>query len=334
MRPQVSVLLPFHRVDRYLKAAVESVMKSENVNVQMILIDDRKIKIDDAYSRLASVWTGGKGYSHALNEGKNYATEEYVALMNSDDLVSRARLAIQSRSIGEGECDISVSRLLKVNKSGVPLFSLGGNSYIKNPSEVNFLYGSHLANASWLSKNDLWQQNMFFPSHGAGSDWVLGQQLIKKFRFQQLKERLYFYRTHPVQITKHEKYDSEFLGKVWQELSRGIIDCTVPQSFGLVLAFPTHFDVNPDQISHETVTNLEEWSNILIEKSDSTDHNLIRLRLGFLSYVIWRINPKVISISPYLKELIEMFLKSRVNAFSTSKVSSNNQNKELGFEHE
>ena len=334
MKPEISVLLPFHRVDKYLEAAMESVIKSKNIDVQMILIDDRKIKIDDAYSRLASVWTGGKGYSYALNEGKNYATGEFVALMNSDDLVSRDRLAIQSRSVGEGECDVSVSRLLKVNKSGVPVFSLGGNAHIKNPSEVNFLYGSHLANASWLSKNELWQQHMIFPSHGAGSDWVLGQQLIKKFRFQQVKQRLYFYRNHTVQITKHEKYDSEFLGKVWQELSRGSIDSVVTQSFGLVLAFPTQFDVNPNEISDETVTNLEEWSNALMERSAASDHHLIRLRLGFLSYLIWRTNPKIHSISPYLKELIEIFLKSRINALLTPQVLMKSRHKEAGFKND
>lgn len=321
MKPDVSVLLPFHRVDSYLEAAMESIKKSKNVNVQMILIDDRKMKVDDTYSRLASVWTGGKGYSEALNEGKSYATGEYVALMNSDDLVSRDRLAIQSRSVDEGECDISVSRLLKVNTIGVPAFSLGGNSCIENPSQVNFLYGSHLANASWLSKNHFWQQNMIFPKYGAGSDWILGQELIKKFRFHHLKRRLYFYRTHPVQITKHEKYNSEFLGKTWQELSLGSIDCIVPKSFGLVLAFPTQFDVNPDEISHETVTNLEEWSSVLMDISSPSDHHLIRLRLGFLSYSIWRVNPKVHSISPYLKELIEIILKSGINVLLSTQVS-------------
>jgi glycosyltransferase involved in cell wall biosynthesis len=321
MLREVSVLLPFHRVDAYLEAAVESVLNSKNVKVQLILIDDRKIKVDDNYSRLSSVWTGGKGYSAALNEGKYYATGENMALMNSDDLVSRDRLAIQARSIEEGECDVSVSRLLKVNKSGVPVFSLGGNTHIKNPSEFNFLYGSHLANASWVSKNDFWQQNMIFPSYGAGSDWILGQELIKKFRFQQLKRRLYFYRTHTFQITKHEKYNSDFLGKVWQDLSRGSIDCIVPQSFGLVLTFPTQFTVNRDEISYETVTNLEKWSSTLMERSAPSDHHLIRLRLGFLSYVIWRTNPKVHSMSPYLKELIEIFLKSRMNALLTPQLS-------------
>ena len=149
-----------------------------------------------------------------------------------------------------------------------------------------------------------------------------------------MKQRLYFYRNHTVQITKHEKYDSEFLGKVWQELSRGSIDSVVTQSFGLVLAFPTQFDVNPNEISDETVTNLEEWSNALMERSAASDHHLIRLRLGFLSYLIWRTNPKIHSISPYLKELIEIFLKSRINALLTPQVLMKSRHKEAGFKND
>ena len=71
---------------------------------------------------MSSIWTGGVGYSEALNAGKRFASEEFVALMNSDDLVSKNRLKIQVNLLKNFECSVSVTRLHKFSKLHRPIF--------------------------------------------------------------------------------------------------------------------------------------------------------------------------------------------------------------------
>lgn len=314
--PSVTVLLPFHRADNLLDEAIESVLDSKNVKVQLLLIDDRKFKVDDKFSRMSKIWTGGVGYANALNEGKSLALGDFVALMNSDDLITNDRFYLQTKLIEESDCDVSVSRLVKINKYGTPVFSLGGNPQIKEAKLLHFLYGSHLANASWMTVNDFWQANMYFENLKLGSDWVLGQHLIKRFRFKQIEKPLYKYRMHQRQITRLEENQAEIIGPIWQELNSVTTGRYVPNSFGLVLAFPNQFKLEDSDVTDSTMLDFDEWSRTLVELASKDELKTLRKRLAFLSYRIWKINSDVRLITPYIKEYLEMYLKDKTNSLS------------------
>ena len=323
MKNCVSVLLPFHRADEYLSSAIKSVSRSKDVQVQLILIDDRKIKVNDNYSKISKIWTGGIGYASALNAAKNLVECEYTALMNSDDLISEDRLKLQCKSIQENKCDISVSRLLKINAKGMPIFALGGSPKIENPSLLNFLVGSHLANASWMARSDFWGRNVNFRDIQLGSDWVLGQELIRKFKFHQLESRLYYYRTHKSQITKIYPFLPGAIGPIWRDINLNITGIDIPDSFGLNLAFPNQFKLNKSEITNEAIYSFESWSKMILEKVNNDEISTVRTRLAYLSFELWKNARKTNLVTPYLTELLEIYFKSKSNSILNASVKKN-----------
>ena len=103
-RSDVDVLMPFHRLDEFLHEAVFSVLKSEKISLRLILLDNRADKsqlfpLNLFESRLEAtghsielvVVEAPNTYADALNLGILKAEADFVALMNSDDLVASDR---------------------------------------------------------------------------------------------------------------------------------------------------------------------------------------------------------------------------------------------------
>jgi len=313
MLPNVSVLLPFHRTDSYLRDAIQSIESSKGVSVQLILIDDRPFKASDEFSRMSKIWTKGIGYSEALNAGKRFATEEFVALMNSDDLVSKNRLKIQVNLLRNSECSVSVMRLQKFSKQYRPIFSIGGNPRILEPSPECFLVGSHLANASWMTHNAFWQDNCNFMNFAVGADWALGSSLIKKYKFHYMNRRHYFYRSHSNQITKSTLENAEQLGLFWQDLNLESGGLPLPNSFGLALVFPNRIRLTELEITSETISQFENWAAHFYQNSDSNLRVLAEPRLAYLSYLIWRRHRNLHKVAPHIASLSKMFMQTLLN---------------------
>jgi glycosyltransferase involved in cell wall biosynthesis len=311
--PSISILLPFHRTDAHLRDAIESIKNSRNVFIQLILIDDRRVRNSDDFSKISKIWTGGVGYAESLNIGKQFADGEYLALMNSDDLVSRDRLRIQARLLRDNECSISVTRLMKFSKNKRPLFSMGGNPRIMNPSTAHFLVGSHLANASWMTPNSFWQQNCKFLDMPIGSDWVLGLNLIQNHKFHYLNQRHYFYRKHTNQITNSKVINLDQLGRIWENCNLKSGGPPLPGPLGAALVFPNHIQIDHLELNSETILQFENWISSFYQRHNSETYLLAKPRIAFLSYLIWRKHPENVKITPHIAALSKIFIKGLLN---------------------
>ena len=316
MLQNVSVLLPFHRADSYLRDAIASIKGSKNTSVQLILIDDRPLKISDEFSRISSIWTGGMGYAEALNAGKRFATEEFVALMNSDDLISKNRLSMQVNLLRNSESTVSVTRLRKFNRPYRPIFSIGGNPRILKPSPGYFLVGSHLANASWMTHNAFWQKNCHFMNISVGADWVLGSSLIQEYSFHYINSPHYFYRSHSNQITKSMLENSDQLSLVWENLNIKSGGLPLPKSFGLALVFPSHINWKELEITPETLSQFEAWVKNFYQNSGPDLQSIAEPRIAYLSFLLWRRHRNLQKVTPYIAQLSKMFVKSLLNGDS------------------
>ncbi|MEY4348250.1 MAG: heparosan synthase [Actinomycetota bacterium] len=106
--PRISVIIPFHNVKDYLGAAIDSVLASEGVDVEIILVDDAStdgtLEIAREYERKyfnvrVIQLTHNMGVYVARNFGLAYATQTYVGFLDADDVTTPERFITQIKTI-------------------------------------------------------------------------------------------------------------------------------------------------------------------------------------------------------------------------------------------
>lgn len=97
----VSTIIPAYNAERYLAETLESVLGQMLVPRQIIVVDDgssdRTAKIARGVAAVTVMRTGHAGLGAALNTGLAAADEEFVALVDADDLWPPDKLEEQVR---------------------------------------------------------------------------------------------------------------------------------------------------------------------------------------------------------------------------------------------
>ena len=175
--PKVSILLPFHDAKPVtLKRAVASAMNHHYDDYELVLVsndndeqnDDAAIFSDSlAFHRknVKYVIEQQKGIAFALNAGLQHCTGEYIARMDADDIMSVARLKLQSDYLDQHLHIGLVSGL--VNFESELAESKGYEEYV---SQIN----------SWRSEEDIYMHR-FVESPFAHPSVMFRRELIEKF---------------------------------------------------------------------------------------------------------------------------------------------------------
>lgn len=91
--PFFSIIIPIYNVEKYLKQCVESVLKQDFLNIEIILVDDGSPdscpEICDEFlkkdNRVKVIHKKNGGLSDARNKGLEKARGEYILFLDSDD---------------------------------------------------------------------------------------------------------------------------------------------------------------------------------------------------------------------------------------------------------
>ncbi len=100
MVPKVSVIIPVYKVEQYIRMCLESVLNQTLREIEVILVDDGSPdncpQICDEYKkvdkRVKVIHQENQGSSVARNSGINCAIGEYIAFVDSDDVISSIML--------------------------------------------------------------------------------------------------------------------------------------------------------------------------------------------------------------------------------------------------
>ena len=93
--PQVSVVVPIYKVEKYLRQCVDSILGQTLTDIEVILVDDGSPDscpaIVDEYaaadSRVIAIHQPNGGYGKAVNTGIARATAPYIGIIESDDWI-------------------------------------------------------------------------------------------------------------------------------------------------------------------------------------------------------------------------------------------------------
>jgi glycosyltransferase involved in cell wall biosynthesis len=288
----IEVIIPFHRVDSYLEHAIKSILLSKFVKTRIIAVNDTGVNVDFKAIGLRQsdllIRTTARGYVNALLKGVEASTEQFVAFLDSDDLMHPLRLIEQIEFLKKNELDIvscSIERIDTNNKKLPNKRLLGGIPNPENRREL-WLIGAHGADSTILCRGEVlrryWNIHGTFSAHFADYGWALS--LPQSIEIGHLEKEYYFYRSHPKQISKRPS-----LGNSWSTIyplweSNLAIQfpeiwhkCSITDQVGLAIAFPaalvklTKKEVRQLDIFIETVmTYFHERDEIEIRLWEST----------------------------------------------------------------
>lgn len=247
---RIDILFPFHRNDALLRQSILSLHKSNDVFLNPIFIDDRKNKDNDLselfkiFSSYEYIKTGGEvGYGEALRLGSQAIGSNYVALMNSDDLISPNRLINQIKLLEQSE--ISIAKMHRIDANNQTIYPYMGDIQSSTYDPIFLILGSYGANSTWCMHASWWKENAFF-DNAQCLDWRIALKTFHNSHLSYTPEPLYYYRKHTDQVTKSrtisfQEMEPTYL--LWQEhLGRYGIENVSYEVFNLV-ATPWNVDL-------------------------------------------------------------------------------------------
>ena len=213
-RPLVSIVVPIYNTEDYLEECIDSILEQTYRNLQVILVDDGSSdgcgKIIEQYkskdSRVLAVVKNNGGASAARNEGIKYADGEYIAFIDSDDILHRNYVYELLETINEDGADIAVCGFRRF-KTEIPTGE-------QDQKKTKLLMDSRQAifemyksdSIGWNVWDKLYRRRLFadieFPDGLLCEDKATLYKLyLKSDRISYINTPLYYYRERPMSVS-------------------------------------------------------------------------------------------------------------------------------------
>ncbi len=123
---KVSVIVPFHNVERYIEAALESIARQTFRDLEVIMVDDGSTDTSTVVakdyaardSRFQLIQQQQQGPGIARNTGVRRATGTYLAFVDSDDLVDLHAYELLVGSLEKTGSDIACGGVSRISSLG------------------------------------------------------------------------------------------------------------------------------------------------------------------------------------------------------------------------
>jgi|SRR5579859_2638403 len=207
--PKVSVVMAVYNGERYLAAAVESILRQSFSDFEFVIVDDGST---DGTPAMLNAWAAqdsrvvlvhnetNRGMAASLNRGLAAARGAYVARQDADDLSEPTRLAEQvpvldaRPEVGLVSCWVNL-----IDGAGQPLAyhpfpDLAGNTQI----QAALLAADCLCHGSVMFRRKLVEQLGSYDEQLEGTeDYDLWLRFAEVTQFEEVPQYLYRYRSHP-----------------------------------------------------------------------------------------------------------------------------------------
>ncbi len=122
MNPKVSVIIPIYNAEKYLRRCVDSVLKQDFEDFELLLVDDGSKDLSgnicDEYAkqdaRVRVIHKENSGVSDSRNLAISKARGEYLQFMDSDDWITPDATGLLVRSAMENDCDLVIADFYRV----------------------------------------------------------------------------------------------------------------------------------------------------------------------------------------------------------------------------
>lgn len=211
-KPLISVVLPVYNCERYIGAAIASILNQSFDDFELIIINDGSSDASDKIissftdSRINYIQQENKGLAKTLNNGVSVALGKYVARMDADDISEPNRFERQIE-VFKKNADVGIvsSNVEYINEDGCPMgLSL---SYISEGLILKALKkGNIIFHPTVMFKKDIFEQvggydeviGCYF------EDYLLWLEMLKLTRIATIRRPLLKYRILSSSISRNK----------------------------------------------------------------------------------------------------------------------------------
>lgn len=309
MKSKVALIIPFRGEISQLSEAVSSARDSSFKDFRILVFDDNDLPQGglDFLEEEEYFPTGGIGLPAVVEFSKNLISEDYVAILAGDDIMSSSRLQLQLSAIERGGEEICLSRMQKFSHSHKKIQMLSGSPEIETFTKVWLLLGAYGADGTILMTSDFYRNKYVLDPIDSYSDWTLALTNYPK-KIAYVPENLVFYRQHEGQTTRKNRNDFLQSGvyPAWKNTFNEIFGSFPTQDIFLILGAPWfRCSISPKSIlrsRHYATQILASFHNESFTRIDKESAELLILRrylfrLNFRSlvpvlYVLFRLDIK------------------------------------------
>lgn len=209
--PIISVILPFYNNERYLEAAIKSILKQTYRSFELLLLDDGSTDASLAIAqKYAQIDPRVKVHHHAnmglcrtLQKGVSLATGKYIARMDGDDIADPKRFELQMDYLEQNpDCVALGTALTVIDPDGdvicEPDITQEHEQLVK---ELLQWQGSRICHPTVMMRTELIRLVGGYTQEYHFEDVDLFLKLAKHGKLANLPDRLLWYRWHISSIT-------------------------------------------------------------------------------------------------------------------------------------
>lgn len=207
--PRVSVLMPAHNAEQYIRESIESILSQTFRDFELLVLDDgstdstavvARSYLDERLKLITN--EANLGIIGTLNRGLNAARGEYVARMDADDVSAPDRFAKQVAFLDQHPDVAVVGTWFRfINHTGRQLL---GCEPPYRPDDVRnaLLFQNCIAHPSVMFRRSVvLATNGYDPSALYAEDYALWLSISERHDIANLPEYLLMYRVHPNQVS-------------------------------------------------------------------------------------------------------------------------------------
>ncbi|MGE9290239.1 MAG: glycosyltransferase family 2 protein [Puniceicoccales bacterium] len=270
--PRVSILLPVYNGEKYIRAAIESIVVQSYPHWELLVLDDgstdRSLEIARSFSdeRVRSLPNGENlGVAKTLNRGMALSQGEFIARMDADDEALPERLEKQVAFLdSHREVDLLGTNALSA-ESGKPTFAV--------PVKHDDICSNLLFNCSFLHPTVIWraevfrQKGLYYEETPTAEDYDLWERASHQVRLANLSDHLLRYRNDPeVKVTAYVRQQKEGGRRIRERFLHrlGVSPSTGDREI--------HHAISYDNLSQPAieVSRVDEWLGRIWEANQSS----------------------------------------------------------------
>jgi glycosyltransferase involved in cell wall biosynthesis len=209
MSPGISIIMPVWNGEKYLAAAVDSLLAQTYTDFELLVIDDgstdRTPEILRAYtdSRLRVLRLGHAGIVVALNHGLSQARAEWVARLDADDTSLPRRLELQWQAVNRHPRAVLCHTAVTYSTEDGLLVGEARLPRSRSFTALRLCYQCPIVHSTVLfKKSTALAVGGYLPEERHAEDFSLWGRLLEQGEFVALPERLVRFRVHRQSVSQ------------------------------------------------------------------------------------------------------------------------------------
>lgn len=211
--PILSVIMPVYNAERYVGAAIESILQQTFPNLELIIIDDGSL--DNSVEKIHSFKddrirltknNSNRGIVYSRNRGLLMAKGEYIGMLDADDIAYPEKFKEQIYFLEQNKDFGMVGSWARFIDEGGN-FMLGSWKLKASPEMIPsiMLFKNYFLQSAVLYRKECISKFSFKEGFDILEDYLIWYEITRQYKSWNLQKYLVDYRIHPGGVTKKHK---------------------------------------------------------------------------------------------------------------------------------